>query len=641
VKLAELQISTTESVLAVRHKARQLTLSLGADAVEATRFASGVSQICRDTLERSPFITVEFSYDFEQGQRGLWLRFSSPGLAPNTVVGGLFESVEDRSGDVFVRPRISRETAQPSAEWIGRARELLEEKSRVELMAELRDQNAALARHRDQLEATVAERTRDLQAATSVAQRASAAKSDFLSHMSHELRTPLNGVLGYTQILLRDQATTPRQKKSLEAIESCGRHLLALINEVLDLAKIEAGRLELDEKPADLHALLTGVCHITEPRAGAKGVLVVEDRAADVPRFIVVDETKLKQVLVNLMGNSAKFTEQGRVVLKSSLVAPDRLRLEVEDTGMGMTPEELAGVFEPFKQAEGGKVRGGTGLGLAITRRVVDAMGGSIDVMSQKGKGTTFLLDLPIRPAEEALTRAPLAGGWSQAGRKLVLSEGRVPHALVVDDNATNRDVAEAVLVDAGCIVSHATDGQAALDAMRAQTFDVVLMDIRMPGMSGDEAIRRIRSDPALAGAKVIAMTASIESGLVDRLHSLGFDAALQKPFEVSTLLAVLARELDAITAPASAPDVGEAPTENVQAPPALPDPEQASALAQEIEEALSLGDLESLIETGEKLSHAPGPLAACGRRLSELGGAFDFDGLGRFANELRRGRAT
>jgi CheY-like chemotaxis protein len=221
---------------------------------------------------------------------------------------------------------------------------------------------------------------------------------------------------------------------------------------------------------------------------------------------------------------------------------------------------------------------------------------------------------------------------------KLTLSDGRIPRALVVDDNAMNREIAESVLVDAGFVVGQATDGIGALDAMRAERRDVVLMDIRMPGMGGEEAIRLIRDDPALASAKVIAMTASMETGLVERLVSLGFDAALSKPFEVSALLALLARELGASAATQTTAGSEQALAEYVSQPLPLPDPEAASGLAQEIEEALALGDLESLVTTAENLAKTSGPLAAYGRRVSELGGSFDFDGLGHLASELRKG---
>ena len=641
MKLAELQISTLEAVLAARHKASKLVSSLGASEVEATRFAAGVSQVCRHALRVAPSVAVGFAFDFDLPERGLSVRFDAPGLAREGLPERLFDTVEFADGGVRVEPRISGGVTRPPPEWLGQAREMLEEKSRVELMAELKEQNARLEKHRDELEATVADRTRDLRAATAVAQRASAAKTDFLSHMSHELRTPLNGVLGYTQVLLRDQTTTPGQRKSLAAIESCGRHLLALINDVLDLAKIEAGRLELDDKPIDLHAVLDGACHITEPRANAKGIEVVQERAPDVPRFILGDDTKLKQVVVNLMGNSAKFTEAGRVTLRATLAGGARVKIEVVDTGIGMTREELLGVFEPFRQAEGGKVSGGTGLGLAISRRMVEAMGGSIEVTSEKGRGTTFWFELPVRRAEAGEVEHVRSAGWSAAGAKLVLPDARVPRALVVDDNQVNRDVAESILLDAGFEVSTANDGQGALDAMRARRYDAVLMDIRMPGMGGDEAIRLIRGDPELCSVKVIAMTASMETGLVEHLVSLGFDAAMSKPFEVSALLSLLARELGA-SEPAREGAAEKAPTAPLDGAPMPPvDAAAAGELAREIDEALALGDLGGLVEIGDSLEKTGGPLAAYGRRLSELGGSFDFDGLGRLAKQLRKGQAT
>jgi CheY-like chemotaxis protein len=266
-------------------------------------------------------------------------------------------------------------------------------------------------------------------------------------------------------------------------------------------------------------------------------------------------------------------------------------------------------------------------------------MGGSIALASEKGKGTTFWFELPVRRAEEAATEPSVAAGWSAAGTKLFASGGRQLNALVVDDNATNRDVAEAVLADAGFAVVCAEDGSAALAAMRAAPRDVVLMDIRMPGMGGEEAIRLIRADPGLAQSKVIAMTASVEAGLVQRLVSLGFDAAMSKPFEVNALLALLARLLGAVTtAPPKVPQAPATPKRDESVPLPPPDRAVASGLAQAIEEALSNGDLGSLVETGENLAQKPGPLAEYGRRLSDLGAAFDFEGLGRLAIELRKG---
>ncbi|MCZ6837367.1 MAG: ATP-binding protein, partial [Planctomycetota bacterium] len=233
------------------------------------------------------------------------------------------------------------------------------------------------------------------------AESANRAKSEFLSNMSHELRTPLNGVLGYTQILKRDKTLSVQQKESLSSITSCGQHLLTLINDVLDLSKIEAGRLEIDLKPGDLHKLLRSVFDIVRPKGEAKGLEIILEVSPEVPMGVVTDHTKLKQTLVNLIGNAVKFTDSGVVTLKLRETKKHELEFLVIDTGIGMTDREMEEIFDPFKQTEGGIKSGGTGLGLAISRRITEALEGTLTVTSVKGEGSTFKVLIPLEEATD------------------------------------------------------------------------------------------------------------------------------------------------------------------------------------------------------------------------------------------------
>jgi signal transduction histidine kinase len=244
--------------------------------------------------------------------------------------------------------RFARGSVRLDDAFVEAARARLTQRTREELMRDIQAQNRELERHRENLEATVAKRTEELRSAQARAEDANRAKSEFLSNMSHELRTPLNGVLGYSQILQRDPDISDRQRTSLDAIENCGRHLLTLINDVLDLSKIEAGRLEIESAPCDLPRLIRTVYDIVRPRAEAQGLEFAVDVSPTAPRGILTDETKLKQVLVNVLGNAVKFTAEGSVRLRVEEEDDDgRLAFHVEDTGIGMTPAETAEVFDP------------------------------------------------------------------------------------------------------------------------------------------------------------------------------------------------------------------------------------------------------------------------------------------------------
>jgi len=630
MNLATLRVATDAGVVATRGKVRQLAQALGARDIEASQLAVVVSEVARKLLNDRG--TLEFEIDVESIPLGTRLSLSLPDTHDGhaALLGSVFGAVHQRAGKLQAEHGFPLHLRDKEPSFLPKLREQLLERTRAELVSELRLQNDRLERHKEELEQTVAERTRELRRSTEQAEQASHAKGEFLSHMSHELRTPLNGVLGYAQILLRDAGATDKQRRSLNAIESCGRHLLTLINDVLDLSKIEAGRMELDARPMDLHALLHAVADIVTPRASAKGVKLTLDLDPEVPRGIIADETKLRQVLVNLLGNSAKFTNLGSISLGAKRAPGDVLCLEVSDTGIGMTESEQAHLFEPFKQAEGGKVAGGTGLGLAITKKVVDAMGGRVTVESSYGQGTVFRVELPLEQVELDASNASVSLSGALALR---VPEGKSMSVLVVDDVEANRDILASLLTEVGFECVHAVDGQDALDQMRARRFELVLMDIRMPKLRGDEAIAIIRSDPELRASKVIAITASVQANLLNEMLKLGFDDVIGKPFELPKLLERIGRlvelEVDATAAPES-PAVAPAPTDLA----ALPD-ERLNALSSAIQEAMDLGDIGQLGALGDALVAEGGVAAGVGAELRALAEAFDFDGLARLNAEL------
>jgi signal transduction histidine kinase len=378
--------------------------------------------------------------------------------------------------------------AQDSAR---RAREVvrtnltLEEEIRVRTATEI-----ALEAHRDNLELLVAARTREVEQAREEAEAANRAKSEFLSHMSHELRTPLNGILGYTQILQRDQRLDAGQHDSVNAIFTCGDHLLCLINDVLDLAKIEAGRLEVDEAPLDLAQLLQGVRDMVRARADAKGLEFRVQVHPGVPPRIISDAAKLRQILVNLLGNAVKFTASGSVQLGVDEEPGGILRFQVADTGIGIASDEIEAIFDPFKQVEAGKAAGGTGLGLAITRSLVDALQGTLHVRSEPGHGSTFIVALP-------LTEAPADVPAACDDRDPALRECRIPapgQDVTVLEQASSPDAA----------------GAAIPAALRARLRDAV----RIKNLTAIKSVaRELADDPSTAamGAKLEALVRAFD----------------------------------------------------------------------------------------------------------------------------------
>ena len=406
----------------------------------------------------------------------------------------------------------------------------------------------AVREHQEGLEQKIRERTVALQEAMKRAESASRAKSEFLANMSHELRTPLNGVLGMIDMVLASPLAEKQQEDLITAKE-CSLSLLALVDDILDLSKIEAGRMTLEQVPFDPRTLMRDCMKAVQPRAAAKGVSLTQSISQEMPPRLLGDPLRLRQVLINLLGNAAKFTDHGSVRLSASSRASRpgviELHWKVEDTGIGVPLDKLETIFEEFTQADGSVTRkyGGTGLGLSISKKIVDLHGGRIWVESQLGRGSTFhvVLDLPrVEPLAELV---PVEGKSRDAAGENRPS-GTAPRILVVEDNPVNRKVVTGILGKRGYGAVAVNDGQEALEALEKSAYDLVLMDVQMPVMDGLEATRRIRQDPRWRSLPVVALTAHATRGDRERCLQAGMDDYLAKPLNADALVATLSRLL-------------------------------------------------------------------------------------------------
>jgi PAS domain S-box-containing protein len=406
-------------------------------------------------------------------------------------------------------------------------------------ITEQRRAEEELRRYREHLEDMIRERTAELAIAKERADAANQAKSGFLAHMSHELRTPLNGILGYAQILKRDKSLDRRQVERVAVIQHSGEHLLAIINDLLDMAKIEAGRAELNPSDIQLDGFIDFIAETIQVKATEKGLGFVCEMASDLPAGVRVDEKRLRQVLLNLLSNAIKFTEEGTVRLRVGCLPPGRLRFEVEDTGIGIDEARLEAIFRPFEQVSDAQHRfGGTGLGLAISRQLVRLMGGEIHVDSRPGVGSTFSFELNV---PVVVPQPPVAAPeWTVTGYK-----GPRRTILVVDDVAANRSLVVDLLGQLGFDTVEADDGLEALEKAKVQRPELILMDVVMPGMDGLEATRRLRGMPEFRDLPIVAVSAGASGSHAKNSLAAGANAFLSKPIDFSELLSQIAALLN------------------------------------------------------------------------------------------------
>ena len=457
------------------------------------------------------------------------------------------------------------------------------------------------------------------------AEKANRAKSDFLANMSHELRTPLNGILGYCQILMRDPNLTEKHKRGVEVIQSCGNHLLTLINDILDLSKIEAQKLEIHPVEFNLPDCLQQIVHIIQIRADQKSLGFVYEKPDDLPTVVNGDEKFLRQVLLNLLTNAVKYTETGEVTFKvfhdEGSQGEGRIHFQVQDTGSGIPADKLDVIFLPFHQlTEHSRQQEGTGLGLAITKKLIALMGGTLEVSSTVGKGSTFRFYLAFLPVQKGVLEAP------QLDRQIVGFKGPPKRILVVDDKFENRAILTGLLAPLGFEVSEAANGREGLARAREQRPDLIVIDLVMPNMDGLETTRRIRQLTELRDIPIVASSASAFGENRQDAINAGCTDFLPKPIKAEDLFEHLRVLLNLEWEYAGDTD----PSDSIPkgAPRVIPPPREELTALLELAKVGKIMAIRQQIGTIAELGGEYGPFVEELRRIVKR---FDMDQLTKF----------
>jgi len=470
------------------------------------------------------------------------------------------------------------------------------------------------------------ERDAELRRAKETAEAATHAKSEFLTNMSHELRTPLNGVLGYAQLLQRDRGLSASQREALEAIARCGSQLLDLINDVLDLSKIEAGRLDIEETPTDLARLVIDLKFVVAEAAERKGLVLTTFVDPAIPKSVVLDGRRLRQVLLNLLGNAVKFTEAGEVRLAIEHTN-DTLRFAVSDTGAGIEPDAVTEIFAAFAQTKSGAAAGGTGLGLAICDRLITRMNGLLRVESTLGVGSRFWFELPLVHGRHATRSEPDDIESALPPFDARLAPGQSVTAMVVDDTAANRHILASLLESAGVKVVTAADGLEAIERARTDRPQIIFMDLKMSGLDGIEATRRLARDPVTSSIPIVAVTASALGNSRQRSRDAGCVDYLAKPVRAQQLFGMLQTHLGVRF-------VSETPS-SITAAADVATLDRRTEISGQLRNAISVGDVGAIQQLARHLMKGTAAEAAVGERINRMMTNFDFDGLSELVDSL------